>query len=130
MQFFFWQEEFAKAVQATGDRQTPNVAKAVVGYFVAQRHARRQRKLLLADKGRDAPLTVQQQLDAENSSMAEQLAQLKRDATKHLPKGPAAAAGTQLDVQGPGGGTERINVANDQARLEAFRRNEGQKRRH
>ena len=81
-------------------------------------------------RGGGPQLSIPANFNANFHQHRRDAAQLKRDATKHLPKGPAAAAGTQLDVQGPGGGTERINVANDQARLEAFRRNEGQKRRH
>ena len=80
-------------------------------------------------RGGGPQLSIPANFNANFHQHRRDAAQLKRDATKHLPKGPAAAAGTQLDVQGPGG-TERINVANDQARLEAFRRNEGQKRRH
>ena len=79
-------------------------------------------------RGGGPQLSIPANFNANFHQHRRDAAQLKRDATKHLPKGPAAAAGTQLDVQGPGG-TERINVANDQARLEAFRRNEGQKRR-
>ena len=80
-------------------------------------------------RGGGPQLSIPANFNANFHQHRRDAAQLKRDATKHLPKGPAAAAGTQIDVQGPGG-TERINVANDQARLEAFRRNEGQKRRH
>ena len=79
-------------------------------------------------RGGGPQLSIPANFNANFHQHRRDAAQLKRDATKHLPA-TGGGGGDLLDVQGLGG-TERINVANDQARLEAFRRNEGQKRRH
>ena len=54
-------------------------------------------------RGGGPQLSIPANFNANFHQHRRDAAQLKRDATKHLPKGPAAAAGTQLDVQGPGG---------------------------